>query len=260
MKNKILGLFVILFSFTWSQEVIAQIVVEKDVTTTNDGGTTTEKYAVIDCSGMPKKAIKTGDELKDSKQTVGGRVLRHRQANPKGDEIVHTTNGTDGKGTNMINQKVSRKFAVAPNDIDANGVAQPTGHTATMTWAQAAGWFCGTGEEKPPLKPWEAGANIEITGESEPADTGCAMYRGRSGTDPKGSWRLPTQRELMIIYSLHGQFAKTTTAGFVAFSSSNYWSAAEYYGSNSWYVNFLGGVVTSYNKTNGFRARCVRDL
>ena len=220
MNIKSLGVSVILLSLIFTQDIFSQIVFEES------------GYSVIDCSGMPAGAVKTAAELAASKQSVadGGRVLRHIQyTNQQGTHIT----GTYGTDALYINQKVSRKFAVAKSDA-----------MAAMTWATASGWA--------------SGANREISGDSKPANTGCAVYQGKDNADPKGSWRLPIQRELMVIYSLKGQLAKT--AGFTAFSSSNYWNATEVNGSGSWCVSFGYGNVNGSNKISSLGVRCVRDL
>ena len=219
MNIKSLGVSVILLSLIFAQDIFSQIVFDDTV----------NGYSVIDCSGMPAGAVKTAAELAASKQSVaaGGRVLRHQQNNQQGTYIT----GTYGTDVLYINQKVSRKFAVAKSDA-----------MAAATWATASGWA--------------SGANDEIIGDSKPANTGCAEYQGKDNADPKGSWRLPIQRELMVIYSLKGQLAKT--AGFTAFSSSNYWSAPEASGGSSWY--FGSGNVNASSKSSSYGVRCVRDL
>ena len=219
MNIKSLGVSVILLSLIFTQDIFSQIVFEES------------GYSVIDCSGMPAGAVKTAAELAASKQSVadGGRVLRHIQyTNQQGTHIT----GTYGTDALYINQKVSRKFAVAKSDA-----------MAVTTWAPASGWAID--------------ANSEMTGNTGTDNTGCAVYQGKDNADPKGSWRLPTQRELLVIYSLKGQLAKT--AGFTAFSSSYYWNAAEATDS-SWHVHFTNGV-TGYNaKSQRCAVRCVRDL
>ena len=233
MKNTILGLFVILFMLTSSNEAISQIVI-------GEGG-----YAVIDCSGMAKNAVKTADELAKSKG-VGGRLKRH-VAN---DEIGYI-GGTHGTTELYINQKVSRKFAVANQSIDKLG--NESAHNL-ITWAEAAGW--------------DLSANYEVTGMAETANTGCVMYKGTSGNDAPGTWRLPTQRELMIIYSVRGQL-KVVEPTFVEMPNGTgtlgnlYWTATESTDKKGWNLYFnIGQVSDIYNKDSGenVRTRCVKDL
>ena len=221
MNIKSFGVSVILLSLIFTQDIFSQIVFDDIV----------NGYSVIDCSGMPEGAVKTVAELAASKQSVadGGRVLRHRHNNQQGTYIT----GTYGTSALYINQKVSRKFAVAKSDA-----------VAATNWATASGWV--------------SRANNDMSGDSAPATTGCAVYRGKDNTDPVGSWRLPTQRELIVIYSLKGQLEDTT--GFTAFSSSTYWSAAEDGTSSSWVVPFGIGNVGIGTKGTSYGVRCVRDL
>lgn len=84
----------------------------------------------------------------------------------------------------------------------------------------------------------------------------CKSYNGEGGA--AGQWRLPTQRELMMIWILHPQLIGK--GGFTAFVASYYWSATEGNATNAWYVSFGSGYVNIYNKTVTYRVRCVRDL
>lgn len=96
-------------------------------------------------------------------------------------------------------------------------------------------------------------------------------------------WRLPSQRELMMIWLLGGSSNVTSgdkndtgvgsaskpvntpylyqQSGFPAFSAGYYWSATE--GSsdsgNAWYVNFSNGGTNNNGKTSSGYVRCVRD-
>lgn len=84
----------------------------------------------------------------------------------------------------------------------------------------------------------------------------CKSYNGEGGG--AGQWRLPTQRELMMIWILHPQLIGK--GSFTAFDASNNWSATEYNATDAWTVGFFTGSVYNYDKTNSFYVRCVRDL
>ena len=85
----------------------------------------------------------------------------------------------------------------------------------------------------------------------------CKSYNGEGGG--AGQWRLPTQRELSMIWILHPQLIGK--GGFTAFNAGNYWSATESNATNAWIVYFYNGIVYNYfNKTNSYYVRCVRDL
>ena len=96
-------------------------------------------------------------------------------------------------------------------------------------------------------------------------------------------WRLPSQRELMMIWLLGGSSNVTSgdkndtgvgsaskpvntpylyqQSGFAAFSAGNYWSDTEYSSNSSlaWYVLFSNGYTNASSKTNSYYVRCVRD-
>lgn len=136
-----------------------------------------------------------------------------------------------------INKKISRRFAVTKVDISgARG----------MNWAEASGWNLSPG-----------GNNIGAI----PANTGCPMYYDGLNI---GKWRLPTQRELMLIYQMRSELEAID--GFYAFMSVNYWSSTEHsngsnYVSNSWYINFKDGSVNDNGyQGEGIHVRCIRDL
>lgn len=84
----------------------------------------------------------------------------------------------------------------------------------------------------------------------------CKSYNGEGGG--AGQWRLPTQRELSMIWILHPQLIGK--GGFSAFDAYNYWSATERSATDAWNVYFSNGRVTTNFKSNSYRVRCVRDL
>ncbi|MCL3849853.1 DUF1566 domain-containing protein [Parabacteroides sp. GYB001] len=99
-------------------------------------------------------------------------------------------------------------------------------------------------------------ADLEVTVDWAAAWKACASYNGEGGGT--GSWRLPTQRELLMIWILHPQLIGK--GHFTAFFAGGYWSATEYSTNNVWRVYFGNGTVGTSNKTNSFYVRCVRDL
>lgn len=76
-----------------------------------------------------------------------------------------------------------------------------------------------------------------------------------------GKWRLPTQRELMLIWVLKDQLNKVS--GFT-YMLSAYWSATAYRGDDAYQVNFGNdggaGTVTIYSKLFSESLRCIREL
>lgn len=75
-------------------------------------------------------------------------------------------------------------------------------------------------------------------------------------------WRLPTIRELMLIYILNGELKQVTLPGFVPLTDAQrYWSATEESADRAVAVYLANHSVTSYPKTFGAaNTRCIRDL
>lgn len=87
--------------------------------------------------------------------------------------------------------------------------------------------------------------------------TKCKSY-SESGA-PAGSWRLPTQRELMLIWMFK---SKLTNCGTITSTIEHFWSSTEYsFVTNyAWYVSFSNGQTFSSIKGAYLAVRCVRDL
>ena len=87
--------------------------------------------------------------------------------------------------------------------------------------------------------------------------TGCGAYK-QSGTSA-GNWRLPTQRELMLIWVMQkkGQLTGLSLAGDVYWSSTIYSNAT----TSAWNILFGDNGITSKISVNyGYSVRCVRDF
>ena len=244
MRIKILGVFVILFSLGCSQNIIAQRVFIATVGV----GVDAVKYAAIDCSGMPKRSVKSPEELVKSKivdvSNGSSRVRRHLQIAGVGG-YINSSSGTNS--TLIVNSKVSRRFAISTTDINDYGESTTT--EGISSWAAASGW--------------EYGANYNIEGADLPALSGCVLYKGKDNKESEfGKWRLPTQRELLVIYTLYGQLESTSVStGLNVFVNGNYVSSSEFAMSQYLSVDIIaGGVYTSYKGARGSKVRCIRDL
>jgi len=81
----------------------------------------------------------------------------------------------------------------------------------------------------------------------------CAGYSQDSGGKDKGSWRLPTIRELRLIYALRNELI----LDFLA----RYWSATEInnVSVSAWHVDFSTGRSGATKNLDCY-VRCVRDL
>lgn len=73
-----------------------------------------------------------------------------------------------------------------------------------------------------------------------------------------GSWRLPTQRELMLMWVLKRELDKTS--GFTPFGTTGYWSATEFNTLKGWNVSFFNGMTRGLEGTSTSSVRCVREL
>lgn len=135
-----------------------------------------------------------------------------------------------GNGGNIdVNSRVSARFIVAPADV-----------SNAIYWQNASGFDNGNND-----------INAEFTNTA--AKTGC-----RGLTTGNRSWRLPTQRELQLIWLLKEGINKIYSANMM--NNSLYWSATEEDAGNVWVVNF-GNVleVKPLPKSRSYRARCVSD-
>ncbi len=136
--------------------------------------------------------------------------------------------------TDAINNKVSPKFLVATSDYNSSN---------TILWAQACGWTAASN------------TNTSSAIVASPA-TGCNQY-SQTGY-PAGTWRVPTQREMIIIYLLRKELTAVNSFNTTAYVE--YWTSTIFDGSNVWCVDF--GLGLSYNRatTSNYLLRCVTDL
>ena len=125
----------------------------------------------------------------------------------------------------------SQMFMVAKADAKGKG-----GSATSITWYEASG---------------TTHATYNPNGYSA-----CAQYSEASDQSDKGTWRLPTVRELRLIYDMKAELA-------VVIPNLNYLSVTEYSMMTKivYYVSFTNGycgVAGMSMKT--YRVRCVRDL
>ncbi len=76
----------------------------------------------------------------------------------------------------------------------------------------------------------------------------------------KTDWRLPNRKELLSIANFEISSPSINTTYFPNTNSSNYWSSTIFAndGSYAWFVNFDGGYVRHYLRSNGDHVRCIR--
>jgi hypothetical protein len=126
-----------------------------------------------------------------------------------------------------INKTVFQKLEVAPKDMNTSGGMDGTG-TMTMNWSTAF--------------------------------NGCI-----NSSYDDGGWRLPTQRELMMMWIFNDALTIALPAvGGDALSSGNaqYRSATEGSATSAWFVRFGTGNTNLNEKSSppSLRVRCVREV
>lgn len=101
---------------------------------------------------------------------------------------------------------------------------------------------------------------FEVASKKAPASTwknaqiNCKAYSQAS--DDAGTWRLPTVRELGLIYSKIGDLTAVSDIGY-----GYYWAATEGDDSdNAWEMRLDTGGRTKYSKNANNSVRCIRDL
>lgn len=188
-------------------------------------------YIIIDNQTVPERSRKSGAEVTNSKN-ANGIMKRHSES-----------------GNLDYNAKVSPKFAVSPIDVPVSS----SNPEVEMYWGTASGWAV------------DANGNTNAGASIAESPTGCAAYAGPQGGEV-GQWRLPTQRELMLIWILKAPLESIGSA-FNHLNAdpthSPYWSGTESSTSSqsSWFVDFSWGDVNMAGAhKDKRRVRCVRDM
>lgn len=161
------------------------------------------------------------------------------------------------------NKFISKHFIVSPTDVYSDGTTDGTkgGVVKGINWATANGYL--------------ATANSNMSGSSA-TPMGCPVYKGKSGTDAEGTWRVPTLKEAVLIAIFYKEIEATSgDTGFQPFMTGPkiyYWLATEESINNSAYsMQFLSETnsnlpvyqISSHNKKDTYFVnylRCVRDI
>ena len=268
------------------------------VTTYTDGG---DSYGMIDLTNLPygiadrtttegKKELyeeldlysysTTGKEYNESNPTE---TDVSKSLNKKGFRVIKNYPMSSAiTPETLVPSFSSRKFIVSPTDVyndgdtrsntssdilqDING--KPRKNSITMTWAEANGRLNTANTQ---------GWNIA----SKAMNTGCYAYKGKSGKDEFGSWRVPSDRELsMILIFAHElesekyasktdfqQLYKDTGTSFY----QGYWSSTEQSSTTSQIYNATNGTIdinygptinprATKSSTTANRLRCIKDI
>ncbi len=216
------------------------------------------KYLSLYSYGLPREVVKTNAEMRASQSNGDGTgvVKRH-----------HTTKGFDeriGEDGYNVNDKLTFAFISSPYNVDIDGK-----HTSStddiMTWAEASGWDTSINSGEGESYNTETGVG---EGESilaaEP--TGCAAYRGMNGTDNPGDWRLPTQREMQVMFTVIEQALEYSVSNEVVSEvlEGSYWTSTEFYSSDapgySWSLSTITGCPLYELKSEKRMVRCIKDI
>ena len=237
----------------------------------------TELYEELDLYSYSTKGTEYDPEnpQKDASQPLGKKVFRGRKNYPPSKTTTTVTLQT------LVSSFSSPRFIVSPTDVyndgdtksnSASSILQdtegtPQSNSITMTWAEANGRLNTANGQ---------GWNIP----SKAMNTGCYAYKGKSGKDEPGSWRVPNSRELSMIlvfahelerFSSETGFQKLYEAKAANYLSNGYWSSTEQ--SSTLYsldkatsglidVNYGLTIYEGANKTSTDknRLRCIKDI
>lgn len=237
----------------------------------------TELYEELDLYSYSTKGTEYAPEnpQKDASQPLGKKVFRGRKNYPPSKTTTTVTLQT------LVSSFSSPRFIVSPTDVyndgdtksnSASSILQdtegtPQSNSITMTWAEANGRLNTANSQ---------GWNIP----SKAMNTGCYAYKGKSGKDEPGSWRVPNSRELSMIlvfahelerFSSETGFQKLYEAKAANYLSNGYWSSTEQ--SSTLYsldkatsglidVNYGLTIYEGANKTSTDknRLRCIKDI
>lgn len=237
----------------------------------------TELYEELDLYSYSTKGTEYDPEnpQKDASQPLGKKVFRGRKNYPPSKTTTTVTLQT------LVSSFSSPRFIVSPTDVyndgdtksnSASSILQdtegtPQSNSITMTWAEANGRLNTANSQ---------GWNIS----SKAMNTGCYAYKGKSGKDEPGSWRVPNSRELSMIlvfahelerFSSETGFQKLYEAKAANYLSNGYWSSTEQ--SSTLYsldkatsglidVNYGLTIYEGANKTSTDknRLRCIKDI
>lgn len=216
-------LWIVLFCFSFPTEVFGQYIQKETV-----GGKT---YAVIYADGLAGAA----------RWGLGVKMMRN------GTTIRHQV--SKGNGGNLsVNDRIPFRFIVAPTDVSN---PQP--------WSEAGG---GKNDANKNLN-----AELEMKAGYDPANPvaantiGCTYY-GTTGIGAGRKWRVPTQRELQLMWIFREAIGIIyPTAPMENDASRKYWTATEKGADNAWYFDFQKGkpACAWQDKATASPVRCVSD-
>lgn len=148
-----------------------------------------------------------------------------------------------GNGGNLsINDKIPFRFIVAPTDIASDNWLVMTGVTASNNGNVNADFVNGT------------------------LASGCRNYGSKGQPGEGRTWRLPTQRELQLMWMFREPIGYIYPQGANAqpmesSSTKKYWASTEHGAREAWYFDFKTGAPACYWQLKNDQAygRCVSD-
>lgn len=180
----------------------------------------------------------------------------------------HTyTTKSKGSGTGKIEQylisengaTIFKRFRVAMADASANaetwswGVGYSNPYTGNYPADAKLGTPAGTLSGVNPESTYMMGAPAN-------ASTGCNAYHENADLSDQGQWRLPTKRELMLMWIYKSALEKIS--GFTPFiynSTTFYWSCSERAGNSAHSINFFNGLSDTNPTKLTARIRCIKE-
>lgn len=185
---------------------------------------------ILNSEGMPPVSVwEFGRKLRDK---ATGATIRHSLE--------------EGNGNNLdVNSKLPFRFIIAPND--ARNSSSVTG--IYFDWASAMGFNAADNN------------NLNARATIPQRDTGCRSYIPPigQGYPPHREWRLPTQRELDLIWLFRDIINQSFTASGYEPLSGSYWSSTESTASGAFSVDFTHIQLSKRPKTDSYKVRCVSD-
>ncbi len=218
-------------------------------------------YLALYAYGLPRSVVKTNAEMRESTTNGDGTGIMRRH---------HTTKGVDdalGDDGFNANKKLSFAFMASPYNVNRFGK-----HTSTtdqegdlMTWSEASGWDTSIDVIAGEYTYITSGVG-EITYDIAETPTGCAAYKGMNDTDKEGDWRLPTQREIQVMFTVIEQALVHIQSGDVVSEVLDgvYWTSTEFFSvanyGQGWSISNITGQPQDERKTELRMTRCVKDI
>ncbi len=266
-------------------EVVAVNKETGEVTRKTTASDDEDLYIAIFAYGLPRDIVHTNSQMSNSiyggsiysgfgitppSITTGGYIgaygvtQRHHTTKGVDYEITPDGNAANGTGYN-VNHKIAFAYLVAPYNVDRDGNPDKES-TEMLNWCVASGWDEALLNE---LAYTHSSDGIGVgKGASTLATTptGCAAYRGIGGKDNPGTWRLPTQRESQVMFTII-EYAIALNVQYEienTMAAGEYWTSTELFASGAnwkaWANSSTSGSVANYEKSSLLYARCVRDI